>query len=256
MTYRDLLLSEEWRDKRNEILKRDEFKCQSCRNKSLLINNNFSPFLFRKTATNELFKVLVFPLDTGKIISGFLDILSNPELDSHICNKVRNRTLLSFSVEGNSANIEALFELPFELKSTHECLIIEYSELLSSKIQKSRTLSKERVISEIIHRIDKIKWHYVKGLHVHHKFYKINTLPWDYDDNALLTYCWECHKKLHEEEIINLIDHHGNIITSLTPCERCHGAGWIPKYSHIDCGICFKCYGAKFIELINNEEYL
>ena len=53
-----------------------------------------------------------------------------------------------------------------------------------------------------------------------------------------------------ENEKINLLDSQNNIIKSLTACNRCYGAGWIPKYSHIESGICFKCHGAKYIELI------
>ncbi len=34
-------------------------------------------------------------------------------------------------------------------------------------------------------------------------------------------------------------------------CDRCNGAGRIPRYNHIECGICFKCRGSKeFIKVI------
>lgn len=37
-----------------------------------------------------------------------------------------------------------------------------------------------------------------KTLHVHHLFYKKSSEgPWDYEDEALITYCDECHDALH-----------------------------------------------------------
>lgn len=32
-----------------------------------------------------------------------------------------------------------------------------------------------------------------------------------------------------------------------TICDRCNGSGNIPKYRHIENGICFKCRGSKVI---------
>src|SRR5438477_8428340 len=35
-------------------------------------------------------------------------------------------------------------------------------------------------------------------LHVHHKKYTVNKLPWQYNNDDLLTLCQWCHQKLHE----------------------------------------------------------
>jgi hypothetical protein len=36
----------------------------------------------------------------------------------------------------------------------------------------------------------------------------------------------------------------------LTPqninCDRCSGMGYIPKFNHVEAGICFKCRGKKY----------
>ena len=37
-------------------------------------------------------------------------------------------------------------------------------------------------------------------LNVHHKTYRKNTDPWDYDDKNFITYCEDCHGKWHEEK--------------------------------------------------------
>jgi 5-methylcytosine-specific restriction endonuclease McrA len=39
-----------------------------------------------------------------------------------------------------------------------------------------------------------------KTLHVHHKFYQVGFMPWDYNDEILITLCEECH--LSEEQRI------------------------------------------------------
>ena len=34
-------------------------------------------------------------------------------------------------------------------------------------------------------------------MHVHHKYYKRDTEPWDYPNDALLLLCDNCHRQLH-----------------------------------------------------------
>lgn len=255
MTYGDLLLAQEWQDRRYEVLLRDSLTCQICFNKSYLTAKNFSTFLIRKTATEYLYRARVYLLESRKIFGGFFNISSNPELETIIKEKKENQTLISFSTNGDSIIVEALFELPFKIRPDHPCLKWN-TEKVSLNDQRLRLRLKNKLIEEIQRNLSKIKWHFVKGLHVHHKYYRINTLPWEYGDNALQTCCLDCHERIHEEQTINLFDKKGKIITSLTPCDRCHGAGWIPKYSHVEGGICFKCYGAKYNEFIENEDYV
>ena len=40
------------------------------------------------------------------------------------------------------------------------------------------------------------------GLNVHHKYYMPNTEPWDYPDEALITWCAKCHR---EETILQIL---------------------------------------------------
>lgn len=37
-------------------------------------------------------------------------------------------------------------------------------------------------------------------LNVHHKIYRKNTEPWDYEDDNFIVYCESCHTSLHEEK--------------------------------------------------------
>ena len=90
-------------------------------------------------------------------------------------------------------------------------------------------------------------------LHVHHRFYVLGRLPWEYMDEELTTLCNWCHWKLHENEKIKIYQETNQGLKELvlTTCSRCNGAGVFPEYSHVQAGICFKCSGARFEELID-----
>ena len=84
-------------------------------------------------------------------------------------------------------------------------------------------------------------------LEVHHKYYIQNNLPWNYDEDALITLCNWCHLETHQNErIIMYIDNNKNSFKELVSCNRCDGTGWISMYSHFQGGICFKCNGKRF----------
>jgi 5-methylcytosine-specific restriction endonuclease McrA len=84
-------------------------------------------------------------------------------------------------------------------------------------------------------------------LNVHHVCYRKGLEPWEYPDEELITLCPECHKKIHEEQDIPIFNETGKIISNTTKCDRCGGYGYIPQYSHIQSGICFKCWGEGII---------
>ena len=87
------------------------------------------------------------------------------------------------------------------------------------------------------------------NLQVHHKLYILNKLPWEYDNEQLVTLCNVCHGKVHEENTIPIYGEDGVELKELTPCSRCNGMGRLPEYSHVQNGICFKCYGEKYINI-------
>lgn len=89
------------------------------------------------------------------------------------------------------------------------------------------------------------------SLHVHHKHYIEGLLPWEYQDEDLITYCCECHRKWHEEnEVEYFVYSNGEYCKKhYTVCGRCSGAGWFPEYIHRDGGICYECLGQRYKEL-------
>ena len=89
-------------------------------------------------------------------------------------------------------------------------------------------------------------------MHIHHKLYIKDLLPWEYEIENLITYCNWCHLDYHKHNKVSYFENiNGRLIElSYTPCHRCNGAGWFPEYQKVQNGICFRCRGYKFEELI------
>lgn len=87
-------------------------------------------------------------------------------------------------------------------------------------------------------------------LHVHHKYYILNKLPWEYLDEALITLCDSCHRITHETETIPVYTDESKMkIISLTKCNNCNGLGYLSHYKYYKNGICFNCSGTGYLEL-------
>ena len=80
-------------------------------------------------------------------------------------------------------------------------------------------------------------------LEVHHKYYVWNKLPWEYQIDALITLCDECHEKEHIKQPVVYADGSLRQIKHLESCYRCNGKGHIKEYKHVQNGICFACGG-------------
>jgi hypothetical protein len=92
-----------------------------------------------------------------------------------------------------------------------------------------------------------LKWIDLMHLHIHHKYYCLNKMPWDYPQDALQTLCWQCHEDLHKNKTVPVYNEDHQYMNDCIPCPRCFGAGYIPIYSHVQAGICFKCNGKRYI---------
>lgn len=93
------------------------------------------------------------------------------------------------------------------------------------------------------------------SLEVHHRYYILNHYAWKYDDSALITLCKDCHELIHKtiSPLIYTITGDRFIRMNFTPCNRCGGAGWFQKYTHVQGGICFRCNGSRYEELISSK---
>lgn len=92
-------------------------------------------------------------------------------------------------------------------------------------------------------------------LHIHHRYYKFGALAWQYNNNALITLCRNCHAIIHKtySPLCYYVNDNQLIPMNFTPCERCNGAGWFPEYKHVQGGICFRCDGRRYEELIDKN---
>jgi hypothetical protein len=91
-------------------------------------------------------------------------------------------------------------------------------------------------------------------IHVHHLYYVMDKLPWEYPHDALTSLCASCHESLHQREHVRIYlsesDLENENDAGLTPCKRCAGSGWLPYYSHVEGGVCFRCNGNRFDEMM------
>lgn len=95
------------------------------------------------------------------------------------------------------------------------------------------------------------------NLQIHHSLYIYNKLPWEYDDEILITLCNLCHQNLHNNEDVMVWDEQKYNKLIFGSCERCGGKGYIKEYRNIQNGICFKCRGYGYSKpLINLNEKL
>ena len=83
-----------------------------------------------------------------------------------------------------------------------------------------------------------------RGLNIHHKYYVFGKKPWEYENDALVTLCGDCHKKQHEKPIPmyrSLLKK--DVLRYCEKCDRCGGTGYLPQYDYYQDGVCFKCGG-------------
>ncbi|MBC8006365.1 MAG: hypothetical protein H7X84_12895, partial [Verrucomicrobia bacterium] len=78
-------------------------------------------------------------------------------------------------------------------------------------------------------------------------------LPWEYDNDALITLCWKCHEERHQNSTIKVLDASLSPIEEYHYCKKCSGAGCFPEFSHVQQGVCFRCNGARYEELIEEQ---
>ena len=83
--------------------------------------------------------------------------------------------------------------------------------------------------------------------HVHHNYYIQDELPWEIDNSGLETLCRACHIAKHKNVKIDVYAKSRSGLIKVSEvkqeCRRCGGIGYIPGYSHVENGICFKCRG-------------
>ena len=210
MTYSELLNSPDWRQKRLEILKRDDCVCQNCNN--IKIETFIQSYgLLDRRSTNS--KRLIYK------------IFENQET--------------SIAIDSFKPYNQIVKNIMLYLDKTQDNYFVPIA---------ARRLKKGEIDSIDVDILTN-EWIFVNNLHIHHKYYIKDKLPWEYNTDALQTLCWNCHEELHKNVQVPIYLNN-EVYGYLTPCFRCFGAGQFPEFCHIQSGICFRCNGAKYEELI------
>lgn len=158
-TYRDI----RWIEKRDEILDRDDHKCQVCKsvtslevhhthyeNKPAWDYPNESLITLCRSCHKEAHKIRSALRDFSGNYT--IDLLQSINLGYNYCGQKSDKgyNSLKWAVKVNK----------IVLRDSHRCQICESS----------------------------------KSLEVHHTFYGINNPPWDYPEESLITLCSSCHE--------------------------------------------------------------
>jgi hypothetical protein len=210
MSYQEDLNKPAWKLKRLSILKRDDNKCQSCfKQRSQFINLVQS---FGILSFDQLLKKGY----TLKKANGYDDIeflkdnWSNPVKYIGDKNKPLELGLLKFTLKKLESEILGILKEDYHLIGFYEDIFAE-------------TVS-----------ID---------LNIHHKLYIKGKKPWEYDDDALITYCKECHENTHLHNEIYVYSQSGDKLYKTEICPRCGGGGFLDHFDYCQGGLCFQCFG-------------
>lgn len=207
MTYQEQLETQEWKQKREKIITRDQSACTKCgakRGDTLNFNKKFGIKSYSEMIAlgQEIVKY-----DNDKIKVGKKGLLLPTRL--LIVDSYFSVNQLSFAIQWIPPKNKFEFGR-FELVGFQKELIFD-----------------KRFFD----------------LNVHHKYYKKGNLAWDYEDDALITLCVDCHKLEHEQNVIPIFDNHRNLVGKSTTCDRCYGMGILKEYHYYLGGVCFKCFG-------------
>ncbi len=251
MSYAELLMDEKWQEKRQGIIKRDNNCCQKCNNISQLPELEYGVFHSVNTTKKTI----------NALVRRAVTLVEFRCPESILKDNFKNHIFYFYRLNGFKIMV-GIREMTFnEVNVFGES--IHYSDIIKAIVQPSNNVpmdilsneeydSRYERLSEVVKKLNSSQhiWKYFKGLHVHHTYYQHNKMPWEYPDESLQTLCINCHIQLHKEQTIPVLDENGVNIGEYHYCDRCSGAGWFPQYLHVEEGICFKCKGARYVELI------
>jgi len=245
--YQKQLNSTEWIRKRDRILHRDNHRCQMCgrgSSKRVLLNGKW--YNFGKDYSGLSYDVI--PISFS--VSNFKNLIH-----AKMINIFRYETgddlLVAISDNGmlGVVNTKDAKNLLDDKDNFRVNLIKRHSGLMSFALIHKDIFSDFANLEYIVYLSNT-----PVALNVHHKHYIIQFKAWEYADEDLVTLCNECHLKIHQTVGAKVYSDENGYMkrVPLTPCSRCSGAGYFPEYKYVEHGVCFRCRGARFEELIPN----
>lgn len=254
MSYPEQLETQEWSSKRLSILERDNYTCQFCHrkqtecitfgDKNLYVGVDTSHHLTLKDIvlefmiTQESLEQMINYIDLENIKS------KARVFDNHIIIGITQDGTIYYALENNldifRKNIKQKVYKVVRAKTINYSYVYIY-------YQNDVDLQQDIELPLFFCSEDMIK------LNVHHKHYIVDKKAWEYKDTELITLCDSCHYNIHQCSDVQIYTYRNGlqIAMNYTPCTRCGGVGYFPEYKNIENGICFRCRGNRFEELVN-----
>ena len=242
-TYYELLQNKEWKLKREEILIRDNNKCDICSNKTLINNFRISYCAYGTLSSGRLI-ILVYDKQSKSLNRCNTDL--NQEQFKSIIDQYGENSIICLS------HGEGVF--------CHNVGIIITNNFLSYPGIENRTREnikkfgiEQQIIQEQylknlpVEQFKELRWINTRHLHIHHKYYSLNKSPWEYPNDAFQTLCWQCHEELHKNSLIPVFNSNLELVGNYETCSKCYGAGYLPHFSHVQSGVCFQCNGKRYM---------
>jgi len=244
INYGDLLITLEWSHKRKSIINRDRCCCISCGLSSTMFESGFNiAFQMNDNLFSSSVDYVEEPIEVFKSNNNIksFDVLKSPHIDEAYC----------------------------AISTTGKLLLVNHVSISNLKTSSQKVINKEftknglevwilgikgEKYSSLDFRIPTIT-DFSLVMHVHHKLYIKERLPWEYNDSDLITLCNRCHADLHAKNRIPIYTIINGQYYNLdyNPCNRCNGVGIFSQYKHVEGGVCFKCKGNRYEELIDNH---
>ncbi len=249
-TYEDLLKDPQWQAKRKVILDRDQWKCQKCRNRSYVQPGLFGiPLDPNRNSYSQIVNLDGDVLEEIKIGEGGYAVLPHRAMvyfskdESGKIDVAAARKLTKKETETASWNT-----VP-EMKA-HQSIDSFCKELMENfkRFQTQRNQMLASLQPKTDAEYSALKWLFVRGIHVHHTFYRLGRDPWDYPNESLQTLCRKCHHELHQTTSVPVLDTEENVIGDFKPCTTCDGTGYRAQFHYHMGGVCFTCMGKKYLD--------
>lgn len=242
MNYEEQLRSKDWIAAKNKILVRDKYTCTVCNNSNLLKNCGAEVFYIGNSD-----KILLKHGRNPIYVS-----YSLPKFEAYYAFFLEGEKNALIGLKGISlkeADYQEAIRNSDENTSPKEWLETNNIHRLRLALYPEKHL-RHYEFDSYQSKLQKTEWITLNGLHVHHKYYQRGKCAWQYPSSALTTLCWNCHRELHQNSKIAVYDENGKPVTQYSVCGKCYGAGWFPQWLHVEEGICFECWGARYKELI------
>lgn len=204
--YIEQLEQNEWKSKRKEILERDKEECRSCGLKRSEIISVFQDAKLKTSQeiVNEGFQIVMSEKkDTVLLLSG-MDKEEVPILKP----------------SGEIHKMNSIFGYRYGKK-----VPFTYRTIERFAVKNNYDFSNEM------------------DLNIHHTYYQVGKLAWEYPNDALISLCSNCHQHEHDTKEIPVYSTIGKKLCLVEKCERCGGSGHFKEYKHVKNGVCFKCNG-------------